>query len=1065
MRFGPNDIFDPTIVAEFNDLLALTERTGSRELYVDIARTDDYDEDGTPDRPYKDLIAALAIANANATVTTPYAVNVAPGIYSDLPSFQIANYVNVIGHGWLETVFKQVVPTVPAVADHFITMMPGSTLRGVSIHGPSTTFKAAIHCGTTGPNVVLIDEVTISRGYYGILCDQAGPGYSPVLIQSAAFGYAGSTIHTFFRVEGVVETFVVNALMAGPTNSITNGIEVSGMGAVGSVISYYHNVSGTTTGACVDNNALLRINSGIFVCGQTALEVGSTGTSRLRTNGTIIHRTVGGGYTNDILVNSATASVTFMGFMSRDRISNVYNAELYGNFINHETGYEGACALGELIVGTDKSVLPLIDYSKSAYLTGLASGGEVEIVSGLNIKVKAGYGYINDDASPTPVRVEWIEDPHFAMSNGLTEYIYVVAGGVITKSTIEPDYNKTIVLGQTVSYGGNVVLLTQDEISISHTTSRLAEFFEDIIGPLTASGCAITASAGVDDYKFNVGAGTFMVGLSEREIEGATATPFIYVWQSAPNVWVYTNATVIDPAHYDNGTGPTDFVTDDWKKDVVYLVTNQGGENYYVVLGQTPFVDQTAAQAGALPTVPEILDRYGLRVASIITHATASDIVEIIDERPFLGKNAPVTATVPTAHNDLSARDRDDNHNQYLTSGRANTWHALLAGAHVTNGDSHDHDGGDGGQVDHDHLANNGGTSAHTTISNHMASTSNPHAVTAAQVSAVATSETTATPTANKIPIANASAKLDGWVSSGSAAATPALRAIGTGSLEACAGDDSRLSNNRTPTAHAASHATGSDVIATAVAGVSPGLMSAADKTKLDGITPTATPTASRIPIADGSAKLDGWVSSGSAAATPALRAIGTGALEACAGNDSRLSNNRAPTAHAASHTTGADVISAAVAGVSSGLMSAADKTKLDGVASGATANIFGNNYQTSIDVARTTTPANTNFVNKVTLTTGTLTGTYRVAWTAVVDNGATNQSMEVQLYNNTDASIIGVVQVFRPTHTGERQQVGGFAEVTFAGAAKTFILQFRTLNAGTTAGCADGRVEIWRVA
>lgn len=73
---------------------------------------------------------------------------------------------------------------------------------------------------------------------------------------------------------------------------------------------------------------------------------------------------------------------------------------------------------------------------------------------------------------------------------------------------------------------------------------------------------------------------------------------------------------------------------------------------------------------------------------------------------------------------------------------------------------------------------------------------------------------------------------------------------------------------------------------------------------------------------------------------------------------------------------------------------------------------------------------------------------------------------MEVRLYNNTDAAIVGgadATRIFRPTNAAERQSQGGFAEVVFAGVLKSFTLQFRTATAGTS-GCADARIEIWRV-
>lgn len=72
-------------------------------------------------------------------------------------------------------------------------------------------------------------------------------------------------------------------------------------------------------------------------------------------------------------------------------------------------------------------------------------------------------------------------------------------------------------------------------------------------------------------------------------------------------------------------------------------------------------------------------------------------------------------------------------------------------------------------------------------------------------------------------------------------------------------GNDARLSNARTPTAHATSHQPGGS-----------------DAMAVDA-----------------------------AAATGSLRTIGTTATAACAGNDARLSDARTPTAHAASHKSG----------------------------------------------------------------------------------------------------------------------------------------------------------------
>jgi hypothetical protein len=81
-------------------------------------------------------------------------------------------------------------------------------------------------------------------------------------------------------------------------------------------------------------------------------------------------------------------------------------------------------------------------------------------------------------------------------------------------------------------------------------------------------------------------------------------------------------------------------------------------------------------------------------------------------------------------------------------------------------------------------------------------------------------------------------------------AATPSLRTLGTGAQQAAAGTDARLSNARTPTAHATTHQPGGT----------------------DPMTVDAVP------------------------ATGSLRTLGTGAQQAAAGNDARFADGRAPT-------------------------------------------------------------------------------------------------------------------------------------------------------------------------
>ena len=124
---------------------------------------------------------------------------------------------------------------------------------------------------------------------------------------------------------------------------------------------------------------------------------------------------------------------------------------------------------------------------------------------------------------------------------------------------------------------------------------------------------------------------------------------------------------------------------------------------------------------------------------------------------------------------------------------------------------------------------------------------------------------------------------------------------------------------------------------------------------------------------------------------------------------------------------------------------------------------VFGRDYQAAADATRSTTTS-TTFQTKLQLVAPVLTGTYRIGWHAVVDQASVADAVQAQLYNVTDASVVGVIQEHEPKDSNNRISVGGFAEIVFSGAAKTFEIQYRQQRGGT-AGIQDARIEIWRVA
>ncbi|MFE9844686.1 hypothetical protein [Streptomyces goshikiensis] len=139
---------------------------------------------------------------------------------------------------------------------------------------------------------------------------------------------------------------------------------------------------------------------------------------------------------------------------------------------------------------------------------------------------------------------------------------------------------------------------------------------------------------------------------------------------------------------------------------------------------------------------------------------------------------------------------------------------------------------------------------------------------------------------------------------------TAAVANIGTGAGTAAAGNDTRFTDARTPTAHKASHATGgSDVLSPADIGGYTASAGSALESRVTAVENTTLTKTDNL----------GSLSSASTARTnlglgnSATRAVGTTAGTVATGDDSRLSDARTPIAHKTSHATGgSDALTAA---------------------------------------------------------------------------------------------------------------------------------------------------------
>ena len=154
--------------------------------------------------------------------------------------------------------------------------------------------------------------------------------------------------------------------------------------------------------------------------------------------------------------------------------------------------------------------------------------------------------------------------------------------------------------------------------------------------------------------------------------------------------------------------------------------------DYADVSGQDAGTDVTAAELEELTdgSTTSLHDHSGITDADAIHDNVSGEISAIT------AKTTPVDADITLIEDSAASNAKKKlswSNIKATMKAYMDTIYAPIAKG-VTNGDSHDHSGGDGAQINHTTLSNIGSNS-HSTIDTHISSTSNPHQVDYADVS------------------------------------------------------------------------------------------------------------------------------------------------------------------------------------------------------------------------------------------------------------------------------------------------------------------------------------------
>lgn len=560
---------------------------------------------------------------------------------------------------------------------NFITAKCAAQMSNLWLVGPTGSGYAAVDMQDTGFVPFFMDQTVISVGYYGLHVHPAA-AVGAVVANNTSFYYTGASVNQFVRTTGYGSTNLSSTVFTGgPPGSLTRYIHVSGPNARLTSSVGTLDISGAD-GLFADDGAQVSTSSMKYVNCAAAIHIGATGTGTIiRSAATITSPSC----TKCVWVETSTGLVSFVGFAEPDKID-APDGTVFGSIVNSVIGASaGITNLGGTFLTSN--AFPLDTFVDAIKATGVHGGGGLERVSGRDVKALAGHGFVVTGAGVYR-HVMWA-DATVTIPANTTTYVYVNSSGSVTTSTTRPTLDQDIMLGIAVTNASAVTFIIADQVPISQGPAALYHYNREVIGPINFSGGVVTKNAN-PSVQLDVTGSEYYTGLEEVITTGGAAVSWTYWRSDGAGGWIpATGVSSIDTDKYDASGTLTVMTAGKYKRDLLFVSKSDSGTEYHVVYGQQQF--DSAGAALLNPLVPPFLQTDACRLAAIIVLHGATDIDSIVDQRPRIGQLSAGTAGV-TVHNDLTGRDSATAHTQYQLmseKGAASGYAPLDASTKVAN--------------------------------------------------------------------------------------------------------------------------------------------------------------------------------------------------------------------------------------------------------------------------------------------------------------------------------------------------------------------------------------------
>lgn len=625
------------------------------------------------DVDYTSIKEAVDVAIINgASAANPWEITVMPGVYVEDP---ITVIVGITLSAEVSTGASSVyVVAKDPLADLFVCT--GGFISGFTVSGVSHVDKCLFRIAT--PNTLCaLQGIFLSNCSNGVIVSN---GASALIILSAInVDNVGQAVNTGVTVTGTgsycaisnffasVPTAILPYYASNPVQTVISahdGAELYVNGAAVKVASF----DGLADGVYADGGSTVTcISSEFSNCGN-AFHVGPAGSNTTMTAISVIN-------TNNTLnfKNDSSTGALFKMSSSDIRKTTSTTGGVEVGLVQYRN--ERFMRLfGELYYRfpTEKD-LSVTDFFYDLSSTGICENGEVTVVSGLNVAVAAGEGFVRrslpyEDA----YGVTWSSGSLTLFSSSINYVFYDSTQSALTSSISAP--GETGILLRTISTHVSGVLYSHDTRTWVYDIQRkLHDYLYDVQKTKLKSGLAVIQ--GTTSRKINVSSGEYYLSYSPIVCSGSGGdATFNYIFGTAGSN-VLNSQTLLDNSRYDSSGSLTTMTSGFFRSDTVIITSDN---TISVIYGTQQCVSQSLALDLGPATLPDYLNPSGFVLARAIV-LSGSGISTIVDERTT--RTTGGSGGGVTVHAALAGLDADD-HTQYLLTngGRSMTGDLNLAG-------------------------------------------------------------------------------------------------------------------------------------------------------------------------------------------------------------------------------------------------------------------------------------------------------------------------------------------------------------------------------------------------